>query len=86
MKHLTIPAVLVAAFLATGCAETQQVCRRYGNQEICRTERVPTAAERDSRLNHAMYTIDWMDCVELGQGTQDYCKSWAKAKNSTKYK
>ena len=81
MKHLAIPAVLVAAFLATGC-ETQEVCRTYGNQTICHTERVPTEAERKRSLKHAVYTLDWTNCVQRGQGSREYCKEWAENQNS----
>jgi len=47
MKHLAIPAVLVATFLATGCAETVEICNTYGNQTICRTEN----ADLQRRIN-----------------------------------
>ena len=51
MKRLAIPAVLVAAFLATGCAEdTIKVCRTYGNQTICRTENEAALRRHNQRV------------------------------------
>lgn len=47
MKHLAIPAALVAAFLATGCAETVEVCNTYGNRTTCYTEN----AAKQRRIN-----------------------------------
>ena len=50
MKRLAIPAVLVAAFLATGCADTVEVCRTYGNQTICRTENEAALRRHNQRV------------------------------------
>ena len=58
MKRLAIPAALVAAFLATGCTETEQVCRRSGNQITCREELAPSASESKARLERASRYLD----------------------------
>lgn len=58
MKRFAIPAVLVAAFLATSCGETEEVCRTYGNRTVCRTERVKSYAERERSLKGSMKILD----------------------------
>jgi len=75
MKRLAIPAVLVAAFLATGCGETQEVCRTYGNRTVCRTERVKTGAARERELRHSVWVLDWTRCVEEGRGSKKQCQT-----------
>ena len=78
MNRLAIPATLAVALLSTACAETEQVCRTYGNKTTCRTERVKSRAERERSLDNAIFTIDWMNCVELGQGSREVCKARAR--------
>ena len=65
MKPLFLAAA-VAAFFVTGCAETRKVCRTYGNQTICRTEREPSADWASSYL-------DYTNCIQAGK-TRGYCK------------
>ena len=77
MKYLAIPATLAVALLSTACAETEQVCRTYGNQTTCRTERVKSHAERERSLNNSIWILDWMNCFEAGQGTEEQCKARA---------
>ena len=74
MKRLAIPAVLVAAFLSTSC---QQVCKTYGNETTCQWERIPTEAERDRKVDHALYQLDWLNCVDRGEGTREQCQAKA---------
>ena len=41
----------LVAVMATGCAETVEVCNRYGSRTVCRTE---NAAEQRSINQRAM--------------------------------
>ena len=78
MKRLAIPATLAVALLSTACAETEQVCRTYGNQTTCRTERVKSRAERERSLDNAIYTLDWINCVRDGEGSREVCQARAR--------
>lgn len=72
---------LSAAFLATGC---QQVCKTYGNKTTCQWERIPTEAERKRDVDHAVRTLDWLNCVERGAGTREQCRANPSRKGESK--
>lgn len=79
MKRLAVPAVIATALLSTACAETEQVCRTYGDRTVCRTERVLTGAARERRIDTALYTLDWTNCVERGEGSEAFCQARARS-------
>ena len=73
MKPLFLAAA-VAAFFVTGCVKTREVCRTYGNETICRTEREPSAAESKRRADRAAAQLDIYNCIERGEGDRGYCR------------
>ena len=60
MKKITLTAAAaMAAFFMVGC--TQEVCTHYGKTTICRTERIPSEAEKSRRLKYASQLLDEMN-------------------------
>lgn len=76
MKKVALTAAAMAAFLLVGC--THEVCETIGSRTTCETQFKPSQAEKDRELDNALYTIDWMSCVEYGEGSRQYCQAQAR--------
>ena len=84
MNKFTIAAAAMAAFLLVGFKSTHEVCETYGRTTTCRREFKPTEAQRERRLENAIFTLDVMNCVDRGRGTEDFCEDLVRAQNRSR--